>query len=282
MRPSVPSCLRLRPRLALLGMVTLLCGFAACTSDFPRGGFTTGLGDAEPVAAVDVAMRMPVQGIDVSRYAGDVDWPAVKAAGVSFAYLKTTEGGDHTDPMFAQYWQQAAAAGLYRGAYHFMYWCRPADEQALFFMVNVPNDPGQLPPVLDLEWNQASKTCPGEHSDAKVLPMIGTLLDAMEARTGKRPIIYTDVSFYRDVLRGSAFANYPLWLRSTAAHPKDSYPGQPYVLWQFTSTGRVPGISGDVDRNVFNGSADDWARWLMSIGVVRSGYADTGGVRPAG
>jgi lysozyme len=278
--PQRPS--RLRAWFAAaFGAITLLA-IAGCTSDLPRGELTHRLGDTEPVAAVSVATRMPIQGIDVSHYAGDVDWRAVRQAGISFAYLKTTEGGDHTDPKFAEYWRQAAAAGVYRGAYHFMYWCRPADEQALYFMVNVPNDPDALPPVLDLEWNHASKTCPGQHSDAKVLPMIGTLLDAMEARTGKRPIIYTDITFYRDVLQGSAFAGYPFWLRSTAALPQKAYPGQSLVFWQFTSTGRVPGIDGNVDRNAFNGSADDWARWLESVGVVRSSYAGIGGRWRAG
>jgi len=245
----------------------------------PRSVFAGPLGDAEPVAAVAAATRMSVQGIDVARYNGSIDWPAVKRAGISFAYIKTTEGGDHADPMFFQYWSEAKAAGIHRGAYHFMYWCRPADEQALFFMVNVPNDPDALPPVLDLEWNHSSKTCPGTHSEAKVVPMIRTLLDAMEARTGKRPIIYTDPAFYGEVLRDSEFAHYPFWLRSVAKPPHEAYLGQPFVFWQFTATGRVPGIDGDVDRNVFNGSADDWERWLQDVGVVSDDYAGVAGSR---
>jgi lysozyme len=211
---------------------------------------------------------MPVQGIDVSRHDGDIDWPAVKRAGISFAYLKTTEGGDYADPKFFENWKEAAAAGVRRGAYHFMYWCRPADQQALFFMVNVPNDVDALPPVLDLEWNDDSPTCPGAIPAAKAVSMIRTVLKAMQARTGKRPIIYTDVNFYRDVLAGGAFADYPFWLRSTAAEPRQLYPGRPFVYWQFTSTGRIPGIVGDVDRNVFNGSAEDWSRWLIQVGAA--------------
>ena len=64
------------------------------------------------------------------------------------------------DPKFLQNWNGAKNAGVVRGAYHFIYWCRPADEQALWFMLNVPHDPDALPPVLDVEWNSASKTCP--------------------------------------------------------------------------------------------------------------------------
>jgi lysozyme len=107
--------------------------------------------------------------------------------------------------------------------------------------------------------------------------MIRTLLAAMEARTGTRPIIYTDVTFYREIIRGSEFTAYPFWLRSTAALPGDLYPGQPFVYWQFSGTGRVPGISGNVDRNVFNGSADDWSLWLLRTGTVPGRYASAEG-----
>jgi lysozyme len=91
----------------------------------------------------------------------------------------------------------------------------------------------------------------------------------MEARTGKRPIIYTDANFYRDILGEGAFADYPFWLRSTETEPERLYPGRRWTYWQFTGTGRVPGIRGDVDRNVFNGSAEQWERWLITVKAVR-------------
>jgi GH25 family lysozyme M1 (1,4-beta-N-acetylmuramidase) len=123
---------------------------------------------------------------------------------VRFTFIKATEGGDHLDPKFLQNWQAAKNAGVVRGAYHFVYWCRPADEQALWFMLNVPPDPNALPPVLDLEWNSASKTCPHHVSREVALGKIKIMLDAMQAHTGKQPIIYTDPVFYRDVLDGSS------------------------------------------------------------------------------
>ena len=172
---------------------------------------------------------MPIQGIDVSRHDGDIDWAAVKRGGISFAYLKTTEGGDYADPSFFDNWKQAAAAGIRRGAYHFMYWCRPADQQALFFMVNVPNDPDALPPVLDLEWNDASPTCPGAIPASKAVPMIRTVLKAMQARTGKRPIIYALISrlFNIDKAKYEKVDNYTVRLTNqTAAPPRLLRPDQ--------------------------------------------------------
>ncbi len=63
----------------------------------------------------------PVHGIDISRWQGVVDWPAARANGVGFAYLKATEGGDTLDPLFRTNWAAAARAGVPRGAYHYFY-----------------------------------------------------------------------------------------------------------------------------------------------------------------
>ena len=103
--------------------------------------------------------RYPVHGIDASRYQGAIDWQMAAASGVSFAYLKATEGGDGLDSSFASNWQGAAQAGIPRGAFHYFYFCRPAAQQARWFIRNVPRSPRALPPVLDLEWTPFSATC---------------------------------------------------------------------------------------------------------------------------
>jgi len=190
----------------------------------------------------------------------------VRESGVHFVFIKATEGGDHLDPKFQENWEAAKRAGIARGAYHFMYWCRPAHEQALWFMLNVPPDADALPPVLDVEWNSASKTCAKTIPRDKALAKIKVLLEAMQAYTGKRPIIYTDPKFHREVLEGE-FPEYHFWLRSVAARPETVYPGRTWAFWQFTTTGRVPGVAGPVDRNSFNGTLADWERvlnWLQA------------------
>jgi lysozyme len=78
---------------------------------------------------------------------------------------------------------------------------------------------------------------------------------------GKKPIIYTTVDFFEDNDL-ARFRAYPFWLRSVAAHPDDRYRGLPWVFWQYTGTGIVPGIEGDADLNTFNGGTDDWRKWL--------------------
>ena len=72
--------------------------------------------------------RYPVHGIDVSRWQGEIDWRSARAAGIAFAYLKATEGGDTFDPMFQSHWDGAKNAGVRHGAYHYFYFCRSAEE----------------------------------------------------------------------------------------------------------------------------------------------------------
>jgi lysozyme len=226
------------------------------------------LKDAKVHSGVARAHVMPVQGIDVSYWQGDIDWQKVGEAGVHFAYIKATEGGDLLDPKFRENWYAAKRAGIARGAYHFNYWCRPAHEQALWFMLNVPQDSDALPPVLDVEWNSHSKTCPKRVARDEALAKIKILLDAMQAHTGKRPIIYTDPKFHREVLEGE-LANYHFWLRSVAAEPQKIYRNRKWAFWQFTTTGSVPGINGNVDRNSFNGTRADWDRVLKWLEASR-------------
>ncbi len=204
------------------------------------------------------------------RYQGDIDWNSVRDSGVRFAWIKATEGGDRVDEKFDQNWIEARAAGIPRGAYHFAYWCRPAEEQAAWFLQHVPNDPQALPPVLDVEWTPGSLTCPRHIPREAALAMMKTMLDAMEHAYGKRPIIYTSVDFYRDVLSDGAFPDYPMWVRSVKCYPDVKYAGRHWNFWQHTAQGRVPGIQGYVDRNAFYGSSHDWHTWLVAEAVEGS------------
>src|ERR1700744_2847014 len=101
----------------------------------------------------------PIQGIDVSKYQGEIDWQQVRDSGVRFAWIKGTEGGDVVDSKFQGNGEGARAAGIPRGAYHFMFWCRPWQEEANWFIKNVPVEADALPPVLDVEATPQSKMC---------------------------------------------------------------------------------------------------------------------------
>jgi lysozyme len=205
----------------------------------------------------------PVHGIDVSKWQGEIDWRQVRASGVAFAYIKATEGGDHADDRFAANWAAARAAGVPRGAYHFYYFCRPAQEQVRWFAANVPRERGALPPVLDVEWNATSRTCRTRPAPETVRREMGIFLAEVGRHYGKRPVIYTSVDFYHDnelwKVKGHHF-----WLRSVANHPSAIYKGQDWAFWQYTGTGVVPGVKGRADINAFAGSPAQWRRWLAA------------------
>jgi lysozyme len=203
----------------------------------------------------------PIHGTDVSKYQNDIDWSHARQNGVSFAFIKATEGGDHVDARFMDNWRSARTAGIPRGAYHFYYFCRPAAEQARWFIQNVPKDASSLPPVLDMEWNPKSPTCKLRPDAAKVRSEMQIFLRKIERHYGKTPIIYTTLDFYRDN-NLDKISHYPFWLRSTAGHPDERFGDQRWLFWQYTGTGIVPGVDGDADLNVFNGSRDDWQSWL--------------------
>jgi lysozyme len=210
--------------------------------------------------------RYPVHGIDLSRFQTAVDWPTARANGVNFAFIKATEGGDLVDPMFKDHWRNAGAAGVRRGAYHFFYHCRPAAEQARWFIRHVPKSPGALPPVLDMEWTPFSPTCTLRRDGATIRAEARIFINMVTAHYGQVPILYTSIDFFQDnemwKMDGVEF-----WLRSVAAHPRDLYDGHHWTFWQYTSTGVVPGIAGKVDINVFAGSAASWQEWIASRGL---------------
>lgn len=221
-------------------------------------------GDADPFEFGERSPNHhPVHGIDVAKYQGKVDFARARASGVSFAYLKATEGGDRVDDRFGENWTQAKSAGLPRGAYHFYYFCTSAAKQAAWFIRNVPRDAGSLPPVLDMEWNPQSPTCKKRPPADVVRAEMKVFLSLIERHYGKKPIIYTTPDFFEDNALAS-FKGYGWWLRATNEHPDSKYDGNPWVFWQYTGTGRVPGVTGDADINVFKGDAKSWRSWLSA------------------
>jgi lysozyme len=241
--------------LARLGAVVgLTLGLAGC-----GGG---GGGPLEFDEGMPRPSDYPIHGIDVSKYQGDIDWAAVKNSGVKFVWIKATEGGDHTDERFSANWAGAKEVGIPRGAYHFVYWCRPPNEEVSWFEQNVPVESDALPPVLDVEPTPTSQTCHRHLDKESVIPEMRVMLEEMERHYGKRPIIYTSVDFYEAILSDGAFSDYPIWVRSTKHHPSVRYGSRKWRFWQYQADGSTPGIVGHVDQNVYYGSPAQWQAFL--------------------
>ena len=124
--------------------------------------------------------------------------------------------------MFVQNWNSAKAAGIPRGAYHFVYWCRPAAQQAQWFVQHIPQDADALPPVPRPRVERPFADLPRKVPRDQALAMIKIMLTELERHTGKRPIIYTDITFHEEILKGE-FEDYPFWIRSVAAEPQERY-----------------------------------------------------------
>lgn len=250
----------------LLAAVAALA-LASCGGDRASPRYIPGIppqfGDADPHPwpRARAPTDHEIHGVDVSKFQGEIDWAQAAAASVSFAFIKATEGGDRLDDRFRANWRGAARAGIPRGAYHFFYFCRPASEQADWFIRHVPAEAGSLPPVLDMEWNHLSPTCTLRPPPEQVRAEAEVFLRALTRHYGQRPILYTTVDFWQrnEMWR---LKGYELWVRSVAAHPSETYQGQRWTFWQYTGTGLAPGFSGKVDLNAFYGSPAAWADWL--------------------
>ena len=199
-----------------------------------------------------------VHGIDVSHYQGAINWDMLKKTRqgnfpVEFIFMKATEGGDFSDNKFVTNFNSAKTHGFIRGAYHFYNPKTDANKQADFFIRSVKLEPGDLPPVLDIE--KKGKDIPKLQNDLKIW------LKRVEAHYGVKPIIYASYKFKDKYLNDSVFDSYPYWI---AHYYVDSvrYQGD-WEFWQHTDVGTLPGIEEKVDLNVFNGSLSEMKKLLI-------------------
>ena len=195
--------------------------------------------------------EFPVRGIDVSRYQGTIDWRAVAASGVSFAFIKATEGADHRDPRFRENWDGANAAALLRGAYHFFTFCTPGAAQAANLLAVVPIDPTALPPAVDVEF---AGNCRRWESIGTIRRELEVFLGLVEGAYGRRPIVYFTPESWERILDGQ-LTGHATWARSLFGRPRARFGD--WAFWQYAHNGRVDGIEGLVDLNVFQGLPEE-------------------------
>ena len=195
-----------------------------------------------------------IQGVDVSWHQGAIDWRSLAADDIAFAYIKATEGGDHVDTRFAFNWREAAAAGLYRGAYHFFTLCQPGARQAANFIAIVPREAGALPAAVDLEHMGPCRRGP---TMTDVVTEARIFMDALEAHYGVRPIIYTTREFHDAHL--SDITGERFWIRSIGVPPR--FRERDWIIWQHHNRGHKRGVSGPIDLNAFRGDLAALARF---------------------
>jgi lysozyme len=217
-------------------------------------------------------------GIDVSRWQGDIDWRAVAGDGVKFAVIRVSDGLNAIDQYFEANWAGARDNGILRSTYQFF---RPSQDpiaQADLLLDKLNRfGQGDLPPVIDVEATD-------NLSPAQVRTAVDAWINHVEGRLGVKPIIYTGAPFWNNNVQSNRYESYPLWL---AAYPYSASCLRPDTLltrlvneaglqgfcpnipdawndwyfWQYSSSGCVAGIDGDVDMNIYNGTYEELLNW---------------------
>lgn len=184
-------------------------------------------------------------GIDVSHHSGSVDWHAVKEHGYQFAYVKSSEGMDNPDAMFESHWKALQKLNFPRGAYHFYVTEDDPVKQATFFASRLKDDPGTLPPVIDVELL-------GHHTKGDMTKTLLAFLKSLEQQTGTVPMIYTTPTFWNRHYRPE-FSRYPLWLSEFGViMPKVPFGWKNWTFWQHQADRKVPGVEKTADINLLH------------------------------
>ncbi|MBQ7441451.1 MAG: glycoside hydrolase family 25 protein [Prevotella sp.] len=195
-----------------------------------------------------------IRGIDISHYQGKINWEKLSNAQIEhspirFVVIKATEGSTQIDDCFQDNFKNARDYGFIRGAYHFWSNKSSARDQARFFLKKVHLKDGDLPPVLDVENKLEDMSV--EDFQREIL----TWMHIVEDKYHVKPILYTYYKFKNQYLNTPVFDDYPYWI----AHyyvDEIEYEGD-WKFWQHTDAGRLPGIRGTVDFNLYNGSYYD-------------------------
>ena len=193
-----------------------------------------------------------IPGIDVSKWQGTIDWAKVRQAGVEFAFIRISDGTGYLDAKFPGNWAGARNQGILRGVYQFFRSDEDAIAQAEILLDAVAtHGDGELPPVIDVETTD-------DQSPATIAAQVGAWIAHVEGVLGVKPIIYTGSYFWNGSVATDDFADYPLWIAhwTGAACPNLPTVWADWAVWQHSATGSVSGISGDVDLNRFNGTAE--------------------------
>lgn len=186
-----------------------------------------------------------VYGIDVARYQEQINWNKVENDDIEFAFVKATEGEAYVDPYFQENWAALGTSTIKRGAYHFFRPSIDAHAQATHFIRTVNLQPGDLPPVLDVEVTDKKPA-------TNLVNGVATWLEIVEKHYGVRPIIYSGLNFHTKYL-AKHFPHHYVWIASYGWRAPQLEDRQPWLFWQYTDKGRVKGISKAVDINTFNG-----------------------------
>ena len=203
-----------------------------------------------------------IEGIDISRYQEKIDWSVLSKQNIDFAYVKASEGANLADTKFKQNWAMIRQVGIKRGAYHFFRPTVNALAQAKNFLDIAKLEAGDLPPVLDAEDDDGA-------DKEIIITRMQTWLDIVEKRYGVKPIIYSSQKFYYNYIVGN-FDKYPLWIAKYGSIKPQLVNESQFKMWQYGNKGKLEGIEGYVDMNVFLGTPEEFEAMCLKPKILYS------------
>ena len=209
-----------------------------------------------PARAIPPSGGRQYRGIDISEFQGEIDFEEVRRSGIEAVYIRVG-AGEYTDEYFAENYERAKAAGLKIGFYHYVT-ARSVDEgrrQARFFASLAAGREPDMRLALDFEYF-------GSLSVSQINAISEAYLDELTALTRREAVIYSDLSNARNIFSRALAEKYPLWAAQYGAdEPSANGKWREWVGFQYTDEGRVGGIYGNVDRNIFTEGiflSDSW------------------------
>lgn len=269
------------------GSLVVLVFAAACTSPHDVG---------QTEQALTYCPSGTLEGVDVYNGQGTIDWMKANGAGVAFAFIKATQGDYNKQSTFGANWSGSLAAGVVRSPYHFFDGTIDGVAQANAFLAQVNAagglQIGDLPAMLDIECptssvqSQAQSGCEyagnsGWVPTATLSQRIFDWLDTVQQATGRAPIIYSYPSWFQSVgFTDARLASYPLFIASYNSCATIPAPWTQAAFWQYSATGTVAGISGQVDTDRFFGTAADLHGFAIQPAMADAGVGGDAGTEP--
>ncbi len=193
-----------------------------------------------------------IPGIDVSAYQGDINWNQVAASGIQFAMIRVGYRGYGTgkiveDTYARKNLRNASLAGLDIGVYFFSQALNEAEvEEEVAFILDIIQDYEITMPVV-FDWEYINETARTGNMDPRTLTDLNLYYCELMEAAGYQPMIYFNSYQARKLMYLYELEDYPFWLAYYSDRMRYSYR---FEMWQYTCTGRVPGIQGDVDIDI--------------------------------
>jgi len=218
--------------------------------------------DSAKLTSTFNSQQWPIVGIDVSRWQKKVNWERALSAGISFAFIKASEGSKIIDSQFERNINETARLGVPRGIYHFLKPSHDWKKQVELFSSLVNTSGIELDPVVDIE----------RHDDLKksdLANLVEKFVKGLEDAIGQAVMIYTSAGFWNQYMPITGWVKHKrLWIASWTSHfeptlPDEwAVPGKSWTFWQWSAKNQLGQDYGvatkSVDLNRFNGSTNDF------------------------